>query len=74
MVACIIDHYGCAVFVEPVMKFFVDGVEIHHGLGREPDRELEEEVWVSEESFVDVEDRFGVGVSMNVAANDLRLF
>jgi predicted NUDIX family phosphoesterase len=37
------------------VEFFVDGVEGEELGVREAERELEEEVWVSEERFVDVE-------------------
>ena len=43
------------VFVQPVVEFLVDGVEINDtGVGN-PDAELEKEVWVPEQRLVDVE-------------------
>jgi hypothetical protein len=49
-----------AVFVEPVMELFVDGIERDDSGVREADAELEEQVGVPEERFVDVEEGTGV--------------
>jgi hypothetical protein len=56
----VVDEGG-AVFVEAVVEFFVDGVEVEDCGGWEAEGELEEEGWVAEEGFVDVE---GLGGGM----------
>ena len=64
VVACIVVDEGDAVFVEAVVEFFVDGVEIDDcGIG-EAERELEEEVVVAENGFVDVEGLLGCAGSV----------
>lgn len=56
----VVMYEADAVFVKPVMEFFVDGVERDDGGVREADAELEEQVGVPEERFVDVEGGTGV--------------
>jgi hypothetical protein len=58
MVAGIVMYQGDAVQVQAVMEFFVDGVEVDDRRVRETERELEEKVRVSEDSFVDIERLF----------------
>jgi hypothetical protein len=58
MVAGIVMYQGDAVQVQAVMEFFVDGVEVDDRRVRETERELEEKVRVSEDSFVDIESLF----------------
>jgi hypothetical protein len=58
MVAGIVVYQGDAVQVQAVMELFVDGVEVDDRRVRETERELEEKVRVSEDSFVDIESLF----------------
>ena len=55
MVLRVLVDQAHAVFVQAVVEFFVDGVECHDCAERKSDAELEEEVWVAKERFIDVE-------------------
>lgn len=55
MVGSVIVDYADAVLVEPVVKFLVNGVEVHDCGWGKADGELKEEVWVAENGFVEVE-------------------
>ena len=55
MVPRVVVQHADAELVEPVVEFLVDGVQADYAAQRKPDGELEEEVRVPEEGFVDVE-------------------
>lgn len=62
MVFCIVVDQTDAELVEAVVKLFVDGVQVHDGGIGQAKRELEEQVRMAQDGFVDVEalrDRFG---------------
>jgi len=55
MIRRIVGDDGGTVIIELVVEFLVDGVQVDYSGGWEANRELEKEVRVAENSFVNVE-------------------
>lgn len=58
VVARVVVDQRDAVFIEPVVEFLVDGVQRDYAVVGQPEGQLEEEVRVSEERFVNSKGRF----------------